>query len=90
MSRGLLRPLGRPGQNSTKYFATAELLELRHDVKWLARATDAVQERWRLKNRKKGNPACIRDGRTSRSNQPFEDRARSLTASRPTRVTPAL
>ena len=46
----LLRPLGRPAANSTKFFATVELEELRHDLKWLAKATDAVQSRWRQKN----------------------------------------
>ena len=56
MAKGLLRPLGRPVQNSTKYFATAELIELRSDVKWLGRATDTVQARWRNKNDKKGGP----------------------------------
>ena len=47
---GLLRPLGRPSPNSIKYFATVELEALRQDIKWLARATDAIQSRWRRKN----------------------------------------
>ena len=47
----LLRPLGRPQHNAVKYFATMELEALRSDTKWLARATDAVQGRWRRKNR---------------------------------------
>ena len=47
----LLRPLGRPSPNSTKYFATVELEALRRDIKWLAKATDAAQSRWRRKNR---------------------------------------
>lgn len=50
VAAGLLRPLGRPKPNSTKYFATVELEALRRDIKWLAKATDAVQSRWRRKN----------------------------------------
>jgi hypothetical protein len=51
MAAGLLRPLGRPAANSPKYFAAVELEQLRRDAKWLSRATDAVQHRWRQKNR---------------------------------------
>ena len=58
VAAGLLRPLGRPVQNSTKYFATAELEQLRTDVKWLSKATDVVQARWREKNRKHERPGA--------------------------------
>ena len=51
IAAGLLRPLGRPQHNAVKYFATVELSALRDDPKWLAKATDAVQSRWRRKNR---------------------------------------
>ena len=44
---GLLKPLGRPTQNSVKYFATVELERLRADWKWLSKATEAAQARWR-------------------------------------------
>jgi len=47
----LLRPLGRPQHNAVKYFAAVELESLRSDSKWLGKATDAVQSRWRRKNR---------------------------------------
>jgi hypothetical protein len=47
----LLRPLGRPQHNAVKYFAAVELEALRSDHKWLGKATDAVQSRWRRKNR---------------------------------------
>ncbi len=46
----LLRPLGRPQHNAVKYFAAVELEALRSDSKWLGKATDAVQSRWRRKN----------------------------------------
>ena len=49
----LLTPLGRPAPNGIKYFATVELEQLRSDVKWLAKATDAVQSHWRRKNHTK-------------------------------------
>jgi hypothetical protein len=50
VSKGLLKPLGHPGQNTVKYFALAALQEIRLDSKWLSRATDAITERWREKN----------------------------------------
>ena len=36
---GMLKPLGHPARNSTKFFATETLHQLRRDEKWLARAT---------------------------------------------------
>ena len=39
---GLLKPLGHPPRNGTKFFATSTLEELRRDEKWLARASDAI------------------------------------------------
>ncbi len=50
IAAGLLKPLGKPAHNSVKYFATAELEELRNDIRWLSRATDTIQTRWRRKN----------------------------------------
>jgi hypothetical protein len=41
---GLLKPLGHPARNATKFFATETLEQLRRDEKWLARATDAIAE----------------------------------------------
>jgi hypothetical protein len=35
---GLLKPLGHPARNSTKFFATDTLEQFRRDEKWLARA----------------------------------------------------
>ena len=51
IAANLLSPLGRPQHNAVKYFASVELEALRNDTKWLAKATDAVQGRWRRKNR---------------------------------------
>lgn len=46
----LLKPLGTPQANSTKYFCCAELLALARDRAWLARVTNALYEHWRQKN----------------------------------------
>ena len=53
VSRGLLKPLGHPTDATVKFFAFVALEELRNDVKWLARATDAMVEYWRTKNARK-------------------------------------
>jgi hypothetical protein len=57
IAAGLLRPLGRPAANAPKFFATVELEGVRRDTKWLSKATDAVQNRWRRKNRTPVKPA---------------------------------
>ena len=49
----LLRPLGHPPRNSTKFFATEVLEQLRRDEKWLARASDAICNYWRDRNARK-------------------------------------
>ena len=49
----LLKPLGHPPRNSTKFFATEILEQLRHDEKWLARASDAICAYWRQSNARK-------------------------------------
>jgi hypothetical protein len=36
----LLKPLGNPSQNSTKYFATADVLELTKDRGWLVKVSN--------------------------------------------------
>jgi hypothetical protein len=56
VSEGLLKPLGRPPMSGTKFFATAKLQELRNDLNWLARASDAIVKHWQMRNaRKKRN-----------------------------------
>jgi hypothetical protein len=42
VAANLLKPLGHPARNSTKFFATQALEQLRRDEKWLARASDAI------------------------------------------------
>jgi len=52
-AKGLLKPLGHPAHNSPKYFLAADVDELRQDRKWFAKASDAITDHWRLKNRNK-------------------------------------
>ena len=54
----LLKPLGHPARNSTKFFATQALEQLRHDEKWLGRASDAIGAYWRERNAR--NRSCER------------------------------
>lgn len=49
----LLKPLGHPARNSTKFFATESLEQFRRDEKWLARASDAIASYWRQRNARK-------------------------------------
>lgn len=46
----LIKPLGNPPKNATKFFALTEVLELARDKNWLARATNAVHTAHRNKN----------------------------------------
>ena len=41
--KGLLKPLGKPLNNATKFYATADIMELTADVKWLSKATCLCQ-----------------------------------------------
>jgi len=50
VSLGLLKPLGHPAASTIKYFASIEIEALRNDPKWLAKATDALRHKWKLKN----------------------------------------
>src|SRR5215472_1516846 len=49
----LLKPLGNPAQNSTKYFATVDILELLRDRSWLHRVTTVINQYWQRQNRRK-------------------------------------
>jgi hypothetical protein len=65
VSLGLLKPLGRPAASTIKYFASTEIEALRNDPKWLAKATDALRQKWKLKNdaakKRSGNGQPHRD-----------------------------
>ena len=51
----LLEPLGNPSQNSTKYFATADVLELTKDRAWLGKVTNTISQHWQKQNARKKN-----------------------------------
>jgi hypothetical protein len=50
IATGLLLPLGHPPRHGTKYFAGIEIAQLRENLKWLAKASDAIVAHWRRKN----------------------------------------
>jgi len=49
----LLKPLGNPSPNSTKYFATADVLELTKDHAWLVKVTNTICQHWQKQNARK-------------------------------------
>jgi len=49
----LLKPLGNPSQNSTKYFATADVLEISKDRSWLVKVTNTICQHWQKQNARK-------------------------------------
>ena len=49
----LLKPLGNPSQNSTKYFATADVLEMAKDRHWLIKVTNTICQHWQKQNARK-------------------------------------
>ena len=54
-SLGMLKPVGKPSQNSTKYYSTAHIMSLHGNVKWLDRATAVMNRHWREKNEGRKN-----------------------------------
>ena len=59
IATGCLKPLGHAARNAIKFFATETLEQLRHDEKWLAKASDAIWSYWRERNARKQS-ACGR------------------------------
>ena len=55
----LLKPLGNPSQNSTKYFATVDVLEITKDRAWLVKMTAAINAHWQRMNARKQNTATL-------------------------------
>jgi hypothetical protein len=65
----LLKPLGNPAANGTKYFATADLLEIAKDRSWLVKMTTTINTHWQKQNAKKYRPA---DGSQNGHSSRFE------------------
>jgi hypothetical protein len=55
ISARLLKPLGNPAQNSTKFFATADVLETAKDRAWLVKMTTAINTHWQHQNARAKN-----------------------------------
>jgi hypothetical protein len=51
----MLKPLGNPAQNSTKFFATMDVLELLQDRSWLNKMTQVIHQHWQRQNARKGS-----------------------------------
>lgn len=49
----LLAPLGKPAPNSTKYFASVDILTAAEDREWLSQATRALARYWQGRNGRK-------------------------------------
>lgn len=49
----LLKPLGNPKLNATKYFSLEDVLDKASDRKWLERSTQKIYEHWQGKNLRK-------------------------------------
>ena len=57
ISARLLKPLGNPAQNGTKYFSTADVLETAKDRAWLVKMSNAISQHWQHQNARKKNVA---------------------------------
>ena len=51
----LLKPLGNPAQNGSKFFCTADLLELLKDRAWLVKMTNTINQHWQRQNARKSH-----------------------------------
>jgi len=56
VARGLIKPLGKPVQNASKYFSAESILQLSRDPDWLDRATATLAKHWRSKNERRSKP----------------------------------
>lgn len=53
ISARLLTPLGKPAPNSSKYFASVDVLHAAGDREWLSQATRALARYWQGRNARK-------------------------------------
>ena len=61
VAKGILRPLGKPLHNSSKWFAAMTVRKIAQDEKLLSRACEVIQAHWRRKNHG-GNRESTRKG----------------------------
>jgi hypothetical protein len=55
-------PRRENSQTSTKYFATADILEAAKDRSWLVKVTNTICHHWQKQNAKKKDP-CVNGSR---------------------------
>ena len=55
-SKKMMRPLGKPSANTTKYYAAREIESLANDPAWLSKATQTLSDHWRTKNIGRSTP----------------------------------
>lgn len=53
----LLKPLGNPPPNGTKFFAADEIIKLAGDRNWLSRITSTICRHWHDKNLRRRDPS---------------------------------
>jgi hypothetical protein len=53
ISSRLLKPLGNPAQNGSKFFCTADVLEQLKDRSWLVKVTNTINQHWQRQNSRK-------------------------------------
>jgi hypothetical protein len=49
-SKKMMRSLGKPSANTTKYYAAREIESLANDPAWLSKATQTLSDHWQTKN----------------------------------------
>jgi hypothetical protein len=53
ISAKLLKPLGNPSYNGSKYFAAVTIMELSLNCEWLDKATKVISKYWKTKMKRK-------------------------------------
>ena len=53
VNKNLLKPLGKPLPNASKYFAKVVINEHYEDRQWLSKATQVIYDHWKTKNSRK-------------------------------------
>jgi hypothetical protein len=61
----MMKPLGKPVANATKYFATCEIEALCADAKWLRDATQVIYDYWKGKNERRTGGAVNKQADSS-------------------------
>jgi hypothetical protein len=71
VAKKMLKPLGKPVPNATKYFAAVQIKILAQNEDWLHKATQVLYDYWKDKNQRK----------TSKTGTPAESRLTEISLS---------